>query len=595
MKHNKNSVSGNLVADKKTSGKPLMAMMATQLFRTFGWLVALMLSTSLVWGVISTSVNRNQMDLTDTLSLTVQVDDQANIRRPDFNPLNQDWRILGTNRQTDITFSNGQLQSKTIWHLTLAPKREGRLSIPVLVWNNSSSRPIAIQVTPIAADVQEQLSKLAFFQTSVSGNAVWIQSQILYRVALYYSQETQLKNFPAPPNLPNAIVQALETPSPNIELISGVRYWVIRQSYAIFPQASGTLKLPPEQSTGYAHLAGYGNTRKRIEVRSQGHLIKVLPRAANYPPKIPWLPAKKLQVTGTTTRSVQELEVGTTANLSLTIEAEGLPGSLLPQLPPFNVPGVRIYSNPPTIQESLSPQGVISTLTSNLAMIPVKPGMLELPPVHITWWDADEARTKRATWPGWKIRIVPSTSTLINTDGLDAEGTPGLFGTTSSVIPRGISFGFWSWISLVFALAWLSTLWYVWHLKQRFKEQFDQPAVIDWAAKAQEAKNFHRLIVACQKKDAADIYQCLSNWARCKRPESGGQALNVLLQDDSEGQALVQALNQHLYLDSSLSFDAAAILGWAKNKRTEASQPEATQDALAPLYPVFGSPVRKGN
>ena len=540
------------------------------------WACLLIITSLPALAAISASVNRNHIDLTDTLILSVQVDTSPGNSKPDFNLLNKDWRILASSQRSEISFTNGKIRSSTIWQLTLAPQRQGNLIIPALQWRNDIAPSIVVRVAPITQNLQQQLNKLLFFRTEVvQPERVWVQSQIVYRVALYYAQGVQLGQTLLPPAPDNTRVQALGQAYSGIEQLQGIGYQVIKQNYAIFPQISGQLRLAPESMAGYARVPGYGSQRKAITAQSNGHVINVLPKPPEYPADKPWLPAQGVHITGNLAQ--QPATAGTAVNLKLKLEAQGTSGSLLPHFPEFNLLKARIYKQPFELIEEVNKDGVKGRMTLDLAIIPTEPGTLKIPPVRFSWWDVHKGRLREASWPGIDIEVTGQPTASTATQPEIASQAPAV---TNSVQP---SYG-WRWFSLFLGGCWLLTLGYIWRLKS--------PATTIDASQTtkkeeKESKHFQSLMRACQQNDAPAVKQALQAWASHSKVGNGSSmALNDLLRHDKEGQKLFDELNRYLYRGQGSNFEASKLLEWAQNKRAELlAKKTSNKPRLAAFYP----------
>lgn len=538
-------------------------------------LPTVMLLCSMAKAAITTSVNRNHIDRTDNLILLVQVDDNARGSQPNFSPLQQDWRILATSQKSEISWSNGQLSTTSTWRLTLAPQREGLLQIPVLTWANSRSQPIAVRVAPISESLEQQLARVAFFKSSVSQGSYWVQSQVLYEVTLFYTQEVQLQGNPLQqPKLPDTIVLPLGAAQTGTELIDGVRYWILKQSYALFPQTSGQLVIPGMRGLGYAYLTPRRDSRKRIEIRSQRHVLKVLPKPAAYPAGVPWIPAANLTLSSEWQGVPSPLNVNDVATLIIRTKVQGLPPSSIANLPVPTLTTGRLYSHPPQSEESLSANGITSDFISTVAVIPTESGNMQLSPMAITWWDTKQGRVRESILNIPALEVLRPITEVVEAAPKQQLQQPFWVLWLSDV---------WLWTSAFFALAWLVSIGYVLYLRRQIQ------AVLPGRSAPDEAENttlaaHQALTLACRQKDAAAIRQALEAWAISLRPQSHGSALAKLLSGDDEGRSLVENLNKHLYQDMNTHFDPIEILAWAKRKRS-AQTPDVTS-SIAPLYPA---------
>ena len=72
---------------------------------------------------------------------------------------------------------------------------------------------------------------------------------------------------------------------------------MIEQRFAIFPERSGDLTIPPATVTGSVRLPDTGR-RIGVDVSSDTLKITVLPIPAEYPRDAPWLPANDVEIAG---------------------------------------------------------------------------------------------------------------------------------------------------------------------------------------------------------------------------------------------------------------------------------------------------------
>ena len=544
------------------------------------WLFVLMLISPIAEGAITTSVNRNHIDRTDNLILNIQVTEDVRGSQPNFSPLQQDWRILATSNRSEISWVNGRLSTATTWRLTLAPLREGILEIPALVWGNSRSQPIRVRVAPISESLEQQLARVAFFRSSVTPEKVWVQSQLLYEVALFYTQEVQLQGNPLQqPKIPDTIVLPLGTTQTGNELIDGVRYWTLKQRYAIYPQTSGKLVIPAMRGLGYAHLTQRQKTRKRVEIRSERYEREVLPKPASYPAGVPWIPASHLELNSEWQGVPSPLHVGDVATLTIRTQIQGLPAASIADLPSPTLTSGRLYSHPQQSQESLSRSGATSHFTNTIAVIPTEGGPMALSPVKVVWWDTDLGQVLESVLNIPTLDVVQTASEAVAPPLQPQQQQPFWAQWLSNP---------WLWTSAIFAVAWLASFGYILRLRHLIHSQLQpHPTTRATNQKAAEAADYQAFISACRQGDATAIRQTLEAWALSRNPHSQGSALADLLHNDPQGQKLVESLNRHLYQDEGVHFDPMEMLRWTKKKREKQPQPAATE--IAPLYPSYSA------
>jgi hypothetical protein len=92
-----------------------------------------------------------------------------------------------------------------------------------------------------------------------------------------------------------------------------------------------------------------------------------------------WLPAKDIQLTEKWSRLPDDIRVGDSITRTISVTAISLLDS---QLPPFNfpsIPGAKLYPDQGNTESSVSAQGVTSSRSGSIAIIPTVAGTLLLP------------------------------------------------------------------------------------------------------------------------------------------------------------------------------------------------------------------------
>lgn len=104
-----------------------------------------------LWANLEATVDRTRIESDETFVLTLTTDKTKMFSSPDIQPLEQDFVILGRNQSSQTSIINGQSSSSTRWNYTLAPRREGTLTIPAIRLGKEVSQPISIEVFPSGA------------------------------------------------------------------------------------------------------------------------------------------------------------------------------------------------------------------------------------------------------------------------------------------------------------------------------------------------------------------------------------------------------------------------------------------------------------
>ena len=480
------------------------------------WLALALLLGELLFGELSNAavtatVDRNQISEFDLLTLTVRVTDRTNVE-PDWQVLDKDFQLVNQQSQqnSSISLVNGRQTSRTYvdYQVTLRPRRQGNLVIPAIVIGTERTNPITIAVLPQSAALTNQMRQVLFFETLVDQTEIYVQAQLLYTVRLYYADSIS-GDFPAPPDLDNAVVEIIENEKRFETVVNNRRYYVLEKRYAIFPQASGTLMLPPESFVGTRGRGGLFSARERINASSEGHQIRVLPVPDSYQGRS-WLPAQEVTLRSVMNKPDSPLVVGDAINQVITLQAAGVTGALLPELAYPDSSDARIYIDQPVIEEFASEAGIASESVLTIGIVPTAEGTLTLPALTVSWWDTQADKPRQTTLEGFSLSV--GASPVIRTNQPLTPPSPPLsapdnlqFTALQNRIEQLI------WLVVLVTCAWLATA-FGWLRSNR------TPKVVDSVVSIREYE-LGRLKRALKEHDAEGILAELQHWRQAVYPE----------------------------------------------------------------------------
>lgn len=366
---------------------------------------------------LTTSVDRNVLKEGETLALKVRLNGKRTNSGLDVAPLEQDFQIDQSPQQSSrqsFTVIDGRRRSSsyTEYTLSLLPKRTGHLVIPSLDLDGFTSRPIQIRVLPLSIQERQTRNQTAFFITEVDAPEIYVRSQLIYTVKLYYAARTENGllpvsvngSFPPPPQLKDAVIESFGTARRYHANRNQRRYLVHERRYLIFPQSSGELQLPPEQT--YIRWGQPGRPSSRLSVISSGHKIRVKPRPASYPAGAEWLPARNLRLEETFDRTPPGFRVGESVSRTLRLRAEGIVGSGLPPLPALTLDDAKTYADPAVIDEEFTETGIRSARLEVTGIVPTGGQLLRFPEVSVHWWDLETDSLQVALLPGRQYPVT---------------------------------------------------------------------------------------------------------------------------------------------------------------------------------------------
>lgn len=379
-------------------------------------LALLCLLPSIALAEISASVERASINEGDTFVLHVRQTDQTG-QRPDFAPLEYDFEIVRRSQSSQTRIINFKSEHWLEWSLVLAPRRTGTLVIPSIRAGRESTRPITVEVKQGGGAAQGG-NRDVFLDVEVDQQSAWVQSQVLLTVRVFH--KGRLDGNLTDPEVDDAVIEPLADQRKYETIHQGVRYKVIERRFAVFPQRSGTLQIPPVTLSGSIDTGSsrfgfnpFGPTQgKTVHIRSRLIEIEVLPQPADWPAGETWLPAAELTLTEEWSPDTYRLETGEAVTRTLRLRAEGLAASQLPQ-PEVHWPGsLKTYPETPERKDLQGFDGVTGTATFSTAIIPTRDGTVTAPEIRMTWWNTRLKRRQVAVIPARRFEVAAGRTPL---------------------------------------------------------------------------------------------------------------------------------------------------------------------------------------
>jgi hypothetical protein len=562
------------------------------------------------YAAISADVDRTQVGLNETFTLTLTANGDSPDGEPDLSILEKDFEVNGTSQSSQYSITNGHMNASKSYVITLAPKHTGNVSIPAITWGNETTQAISLTVsnTGNAAPFSQPQGQApsntnndkAFFEARVDNPEVYVQGQIIYTQRFYFLPNLLIRSAdPEPLNLKDALVEPLDKKWQQFEQdINGVTYNVLETHYAIYPQVSGKLTIPPQMISVEAGGSVFSNPQT-FKFSSEENRINVLPPAAALSP---WLPAKELQLSEKWSTDPAHLKVGDSVTRTITIEAEGLSSSQLPPLQPTQLEHVKIYPDQPQLLNTPSNQGIHSTRIDNVALVPTEAGDITLPEIKLSWWDTKTNQVKSATLAARTLHISPNaaivtvTQPAINTSTLMNTQPPPVVSVQAST--KEISRLWYIAITLLtILLIVISFLW--WLAQQKIKKLTQLQKIHEESLTTSadfynqtETALFEQLLTTCQNNDAKMVRTALLSWLKQLWHTEGTLGVHNIMQREPSLAPLLNEIDTALYDSSSRPWQMQqAWLEELKEVRLRAKEQLAKtvkmnkKNVLAPLYP----------
>lgn len=366
----------------------------------------------------------------DTITLTIEVEnlDQS---EPDLSPLEKAFQVLGTGKSRQLMFINGKRSDKTSWRISLSPLNNGQVTIPPLSIGPEQTRPVTLTIKP-ASSADNAWDKQDIFllaEAETGDQAPFVQQQIRFRVRLFLRLPL-MKGELSDPAPEDAIIERLGEGKRYRATHEGKEYEVIERNYAIFPEKSGEMVVPPITFQGrvitngsrhrqrppstldhffqddFFDLPSSRNSRP-IGVTSPETRLQIKPQPDEYTGKH-WLPSEQLILRDGWAENPPTLRAGEPVTRTILIEAKGLAASHIPQLELHTPEHLRIYPEQPETENVTDGTWVFGRSQQTFTYIPSQAGLQSLPEISLTWWDSTENQQRIARLPAWQVRVEPA-------------------------------------------------------------------------------------------------------------------------------------------------------------------------------------------
>jgi hypothetical protein len=560
---------------------------------------------------ITVSSSRNPVSLDDSFHLIYEADSSVD-DDPDFAPIYQHFDVLSSSQSTNMRSVNGNWSLKKTWDLSVIAKDVGTVTVPAISFGKDTSPAIRITVKNSTSsnngasspgtsnngtsNNQATIPAKLFVEASVDNETSWIQSQIIYTVRLFRTVNLIGASITEPTTSdPDAIIEALSEDDYQ-STRNGIRYNVFERQYAIFPQKSGALKINPVTFEGRVQATQprsifdqfrMSGQLKRLRTKAITVKVKAAPTQVNLQD---WLPASNLTLIENWSGDINNIKAGEPITRTVTIVAQGLSAVQLPELSFEDKKDLKQYPDKSVTENRKDSAGITGLKQIKVALIPASAGSYTLPEIKLEWWNTTTNKKELATLPATTLTVTgtvtentyttpPSQNTLTENaqEPADKQSSQPVATTDSSTEP------FWKWTSLLFAIAWLITLFL--YFKKPGQASMDNEtenhqstaSVKSLAAKVKRHAN---------KGDGHETRLALIAWARVFYDDETITNLSQIAQRCSAPLAqAVKQLDQSLYSPESPKWQSKELLSaFTDEQSVNPIQSEAQPPALKPLY-----------
>ena len=518
-------------------------------------------------------VDREQIRANESFIYILRANGQLS-GRPDLSALTRDFDVISSPRtSTQIQIVNGRTTQVAEWTLELMPRQPGRFELPAVEVGGVFSNAVPLEILP-APDNDAALGDI-FIEVELDRDAGYVQAQTIYTLRLFVGIGTGRANLTAPRvEGGEAIIEKLGADREYRTRRGNRDYNVRERQYVVFPQTPGTLRIGPAVFEVMV-MPNFGVARQQ---RLRSDIVELEVRPAVAPPATHpdavWLPAQNLRLAESWSDRASGFEQGVPRTRILTVIAEGLLETQLPELKLAAAPGLRQYPEQPELSREITTAGIEGRRIERLAVIAQEPGTIELPAIELPWWNVMAER--------WEIARIDSTTVDVLPTAFDEPVNAPLMTDSPAVVVEP-SPGYWPWISGALALGWLATVLAFVLRGRAGRSTHTAPA----ATKRPSGKTLlKQLSAACRVNDAPRTRDLLLEWARLQfvadPPTSLGALAALLSGALAEEIGLLEAA---LYGPKVQDWRGQRLAELLRETQSVARSGEgASKDPLVPLY-----------
>jgi hypothetical protein len=593
----------------------------------------LLIAAKPVLAFVEATLDRSTVYEGESFTLTI-TSDAPQRSRPNLSPLEKDFYVLGSGSSQQVQVINGAMTARTSWNIELQAKGTGQFHIPSLRVGKELTNPIQINVStpPEVSAANDGQPVFIEVETSSPDNTVYLQQQVLYTVRLVFKRPLLDGKLSSPaPN--SALIEQLGEDNQYNVKRGGESYSVIERRYAIFPEKSGQLTIPPIRFSGRlttipankrrpgSITPGFDQRMKRffgadpfgdmgfesffdrgqpVTLQSKAIDLNVLPRPSSYTASH-WLPAAGLELVDNWAEQPPEFKVGEPVSRTISIKAKGLVATLLPKLEPGEIDGVSIYPEQPIAETRTDGTWVYGQSNQSISYIPSKAGALVIPELKLAWWDTEAGMERTAVLPKWTIDVLPGKDLPVESV-VDAEGRSFVDEQTQAASIEekestetlheepwtGHVQKYWQWL-LVALLATVMLSFYLWRRNNRSKIASVQDSYSEHEKKTVHTASHRelelRLQKACSENDARLTADILLQMAAIAKPENPPKTLPALAAIVESGSAEIYSLDRFLYASGEGQWDGKSFYQVFNEGLVFKESGKETHESLSPLYP----------
>jgi len=528
-------------------------------------------------------LRQNQIFSGDIAELMIEYDNQIpSLYALDTSVLEADFEVLDIKSSVSRMFESKEAFHRMRWRIEILPRGPGKLRIPPLQVGEVFTPVLMLEVVPQSAQLNSANNVQVELQAEPERPYVGQQTQIVIRVIhsipLFDGDWIE-------PTIDNADTYSHGQESRYSIFRDGREFQVLERNLSIVARLPGEIRISPAKYRGFiqsaidASTTGSTAATRRINRASEALFLEV----RKPPPEFSgstWLPARELELDQHWDEISNELQVGDSLGLTLSIEAKGLPAEALPaDLLSIDSGKVRVYADQETRSNRFDGRELVGRLEQRFVVVVTEPGEIQLPAMNLKWWDVEQEVERIAALGGktWAVSAPETGEAGIDT----ADKTTSWHGTGSQGLVITLARSNWPWYTGIGAtLLILGLLMRIKSVRVRMSESI--------AAMLARRRNRQLLKQACISNNPVLAFRALIEWGRARWPRDN---INGLYQirirtKSTEFAGELHRLDKALYADHAATWQGQPL--WrlvAAEHRHLTAETSTREDSLPDLYP----------
>jgi len=439
----------------------------------------------------------------------------------DTSTLEIDFVVLDIKSRISQVMESNDAFHRMQWKIEILPRRSGSLRIPPLKVGELSTPQLTLEVAPQSPELRSAQNVFIEVQAQPQNPYVGQLTQVMIRV-LHNIPLSDYRLYEAATE--NADVYRHGKDSRYVTIRDGTQFNVLERGIALVAREPGEINLSPASYRGLINAATDTSgavtpvRTRRINRNSEALQLQVRKPPSEFSGDI-WLPAIQLEVSQHWDKFADELNVGDSLGLTLTIESRGLPAAALPAgLISVDSDQFKIYADQETRSNRYLDNDLVGRLEQRFAIVFSQPGEIEIPPTLLKWWDLTQDVEKVARLEGKKLFVINPALAQSGNDGSSQARSHLLLAAEFGLASVRTH---WHWFVLIGLMLLICGVSFG-HKSVRDRVHRKLGAI---SASRQNRKNLKQ---ACISNDPAHTRQALLQWGRGRWPDDNITGLHQI-------------------------------------------------------------------